>query len=129
MKIISTNNALRPSGHYSQAIIHNDLVFISGQLSVDPDTGKKKFGNIEEETERVLKNMEMILKEANSDKNHVLKTTIYIPDISLWDKVNKVYSDFFGEHKPARAVVPTRELHFGFQVEIEAIAAVKKDVE
>ena len=126
MKIITTNNALKPAGHYSQAIVHNDVIYISGQLSVDAATGEKKFSSIEEETKTVLKNIELILTEAGSDKNQVLKTTIYIPDISLWDKVNQVYSDFFGNHKPARSVVPTKELHFGFKVEIEAIAAVKK---
>lgn len=126
MKYITTNNALKPSGHYSQAIVHNDVIYISGQLSIDPNTGEKKFGTIEEETQRVLKNIELILKEAGSNKNNVLKTTIYIPDISLWDKVNKVYSNFFGIHKPARSVVPTRELHFGFKIEVEAIAAISK---
>lgn len=126
MNYISTNNALRAAGHYSQAILHNDLVFISGQLSVNPDTGEKEFGSIEEETERALKNIELILKEAGSNKNLVLKTTVFIPDISLWDKVNRVYRDFFGDHKPARSVVPTKDLHFGFKVEIEAIAAISK---
>lgn len=124
MESVTTKNALKPAGHYSQAIIHNGVMYISGQLSVDPDTGEKKFGAIEEETARVLGNIELILKEAGSSKSKVLKTTIYIPDISLWDKVNKVYSEFFGDHKPARSVVPTKELHFGFKVEIEAIAAV-----
>lgn len=124
MKYITTNNALKPSGHYSQAIVHNDLVFISGQLAINPDTGIHQFGTIEEETERVLKNIELILKEAGSDKNHVLKTTIYITDISLWDKVNKVYSDFFENHKPARAIVPTKNLHFGFKIEIDSVAAI-----
>ncbi|MCM1988253.1 RidA family protein [Oceanirhabdus seepicola] len=127
MKYISTDNALKPSGHYSQAIVHNNLVFISGQLAVDSNTGEKKFGTIEEETNLVLKNIDLILKEAGSDKNHVLKTTIYIPDMSLWDKVNRIYSDFFKNHKPARAIVPTRELHFDFKIEIEVIAAIKKN--
>ncbi|MHB1393666.1 MAG: RidA family protein [Clostridia bacterium] len=124
MEFVTTKNALKPAGHYSQAIINNGVMYISGQLSVNPDTGEKKFGTIEEETSRVLENIELILKEAGSSKNNVLKTTIYIPDISLWDKVNKVYSEFFGDHKPARSVVPTKELHFGFKIEIDAIAAV-----
>lgn len=128
MKTISTNDALKPSGHYAQAIEHLGVIYISGQLSIDPETGQKKFGTIEEETEQVLKNLERILIAAGSDKNHVIKTTLYIPDIALWDKVNQVYSAFFENHKPARAVVPTRELHFGFKIEIEAIAAVKEVV-
>ena len=124
MKSVSTNNMLKPSGHYSQAIVHNDLVFVSGQLAIDPDTGEKKLGPIEEETRQVLSNLAMILKAAGSDLHKVIKTTVYVSDISLWGKVNSVYAEFFGDHRPARAVVPTRELHFGFKIEIEAIAAI-----
>ncbi|GAA0721243.1 RidA family protein [Clostridium malenominatum] len=124
MKVISTNNGLKPGGHYSQAIAHGNTLYISGQLSVDPNSGEKKFGSIEEETLQVLENMESILLAAGTCKEKVLKVTLYIPDIKLWDKVNKVYSEFFGQHKPARSVVPTRELHYGFKIEIEAIAAL-----
>ncbi|MGE5631906.1 MAG: RidA family protein [Caulobacteraceae bacterium] len=124
MEFIATKNALKPSGHYSQAIVHNGVMYISGQLPIDPETGEKVHGTIEEETARVLGNLELILREAGSSKENVLKVTLYIPDISLWDNVNKVYSDFFGSHKPARSVVPTKELHYGFKIEIEAIAAV-----
>ncbi|MDF2548189.1 MAG: RidA family protein [Anaerosolibacter sp.] len=124
MQVITTNNALRPAGHYAQAIVHNGLIFISGQLAIDPDTGEKILGPIEEQAERALKNIELILNEAGCNKNHILKTTVYISDISLWDPVNKIYSDFFGNHRPARAIVPTKELHYGFKIEIDAIAAV-----
>ncbi|WP_315116384.1 RidA family protein [uncultured Clostridium sp.] len=124
MKFISTKNALKPGGHYSQAIAHDNLLFISGQLSIDPNTGEKKFGSIEEETLQTLENMELILKEAGTCKEKVLKVTLYIPDIQLWDRVNKVYKEFFGDHKPARSVVPTKDLHYGFKIEIEAIAAI-----
>ena len=127
MKNIFTENAPVPAGHYSQAVVHNGLVFVSGQLAVDPETKERKTGPVEEETKLVLSNISGILKAAGSDKNNVIKTTVYVSDISLWDRVNKVYADFFGEHKPARAVVPTKELHFGFKVEIEAVAAVVKE--
>jgi len=125
MEKIFTENAPVPAGHYSQAVVQNGLVFVSGQLAVEPETGKKKLGSIEEQTEQALKNVAEILKAANSDISQVLKTTVYVTDISLWDRVNTIYAEFFGEHKPARAVVPTKELHFGFKVEIEAIASVK----
>jgi 2-iminobutanoate/2-iminopropanoate deaminase len=125
MQVILTPNAPKPAGHYSQAIIHNDVVYVSGQLPIDPQTGEKRIGSIEEQTEQALKNLSEILQAAGSDINHVLKVTVYVSDIGLWDRVNAVYSKFFGEHCPARAVVPTRELHFGFQIEVEAIAAVK----
>ena len=126
MEVISTPNAPKPAGHYSQAIVHNNLVYVSGQLPVDPESGEKRIGSIEEQTEQALKNLSEILKAAGSNLNQVMKTTVYISDIELWDRVNAVYSRFFGEHRPARAVVPTRNLHFGFQIEIEAIAALDK---
>ena len=126
MREISTPNAPKPSGHYSQAIVHNNIVYVSGQLPIDPKTGEKRTGSIEEQTEQVLKNLSEILQAAGCNLNQVLKTTVYISDIQLWDRVNTVYSKFFGEHRPARAVVPTRNLHFGFQIEIEAIAALNK---
>jgi 2-iminobutanoate/2-iminopropanoate deaminase len=121
---ISTQNAPRPSGHYSQAIVHGDLVYVSGQLPIDPRTGERRIGSIEEQTEQALENLAAILEAAGSGRNQVIKTTVYVSDIELWNRVNAVYSTFFGEHRPARAVVPTRNLHFGFQVEIEAIAVV-----
>ena len=124
MKEISTPNAPKPSGHYSQAIVHNNIVYVSGQLPIEPKTGEKRIGSIEEQTEQALNNLSEILKAAGSNLNQVIKTTIYISDIDLWERANAVYSTFFGEHRPARAVVPTKNLHFGFQIEIEAIAAV-----
>ncbi len=126
MEVISTPNAPKPAGHYSQAIVHNNLVYVSGQLPVDPESGEKRIGSIEEQTEQALKNLSEILKAAGSNLNQVMKTTVYISDIELWNQVNAVYARFFGKHRPARAVVPTRNLHFGFQIEIEAIAALNQ---
>jgi 2-iminobutanoate/2-iminopropanoate deaminase len=124
MKYISTPKAPKPAGHYSQAIVHDGMVYVSGQLPINPQTGKKKVGSIEEQTEQVLQNLAEILKAANSHLDRVVKITVYISDIQLWDRVNAVYARVFEDHRPARAVVPTKDLHFGFQVEIEAIAAV-----
>ena len=121
---IQTGNAPAPAGHYSQAVVHGYLVFVSGQLPIVPETGEKITGSIEEQTLQTLKNVAAILEASGSSTDRVLKVTIYIPDMDLWGKVNEVYSGFFGDHKPARAVVPTRELHGGFKIEIEAIAAV-----
>jgi 2-iminobutanoate/2-iminopropanoate deaminase len=125
MRRVVTINAPQPAGHYSQAMVYNGIVYISGQLPIVPETGEKILGSIEEQTAQVMKNLAAILKAAKSDLKRVLKTTVYVSDISLWDKVNAVYKEFFGSHRPARAVVPTRELHYGFQIEIEAIAAVQ----
>src|SRR5262245_29126155 len=120
-----TAHAPAPAGHYSQAIVHNGIVYVAGQLPIDPATGAKKLGGIEEQAEQALQNVAAILEAAGSDLAHVLKVTVYISDIDQWGKVNAVYAKFFGEHKPARAVVPTRELHYGFMIEIEAVAAVR----
>ena len=122
IETFNTVNAPKPGGHYSQAVIHNGIVYVSGQLPINPFTGEKVPGGIEEQTQQVLENIGIILKDCGSSKKSVIKTTVYVSDISLWGKVNEIYADFFGDHKPARAVVPTRNLHYGFLVEIEAIA-------
>jgi 2-iminobutanoate/2-iminopropanoate deaminase len=125
IKKIQTPNAPQPGGHYSQAVVYNGLVFVSGQLSIDPKTGEKKTGTIEEQTELALSNVSEILKAANSDLSRVLKMTVYVADINLWGAVNTVYARVMGDHRPARAVVPTGELHYGFLIEIEAVAATR----
>jgi 2-iminobutanoate/2-iminopropanoate deaminase len=124
MESVFTHAAPTPAGHYSQAIVSNELVFVSGQLAIDPVTGEKKLGSIEQQAQQALNNLEAVLKAAGSDKMHVLKTTVYISNIELWNTVNEVYSAFFGSHKPARSVVPTRDLHYGFLIEVEAIATL-----
>ena len=123
IKTVNTRNAPSPGGHYSQAVVYNGLVFVSGQLSIDPRTGEKRLGSIEEQTEQVLKNVGEILKAAGSDMSRVLKMTVYVSDIGLWEAVNEVYARVLGEHRPARAVIPTGELHYGFLIEIDAVAA------
>jgi 2-iminobutanoate/2-iminopropanoate deaminase len=120
---ILTPDAPTPAGYYSQAIVHNGLVYVAGQLPIDPRTGEKKTGPIEEQTEVVLNNIRAILLAAGSDLDRVLKMTVYISDISQWGKVNEVYGRMMGAHRPARAIVPVKELHYGFQIEIDAIAA------
>lgn len=124
IKEVFTEKAPKPAGHYSQGIIFGDLLFVSGQLPIDPLTGKKITSSIEEQTLQALKNLQEILVSAGSDLKYLLKTTVYISDIRLWKRVNRVYSEFLGEHRPARSVVPSKELHHGFQIEIEAIAVI-----
>lgn len=123
IKLIETPDAPKPGGHYSQAVVHNGLVYVAGQLSIDPRTGEKRLGSIEEQTEQALRNVAAILKAAGSDLSRVLKMTVYVSDIELWGAVNEVYARVLGQHRPARAVIPTRELHYGFLVEIDAVAA------
>ena len=113
-----------PKGHYSPAVIHNGLIFVSGQIPTNHATGEVETGAIEKQAELALRNVEGILQAAGSDLNQVLQMTIYISEMEFWDKVNEVYKNILGEHKPARAIVPVKTMHFGTQIEIQAIAAV-----
>lgn len=115
-----------PKGHYAPAVEFNGLIFVSGQLPINHATGEAETGDIEAQTELALHNVETILFAAGSDLRHVLQMTIYISEMELWDKVNAVYKKILGEHKPARAIVPVKDLHFGTKIEIQAIAAVKE---
>lgn len=126
MRPISTPDAPTPAGHYSQAIVHDGLVYVAGQLAIDPAGGPAVVGTIEEQTERTLRNVEAVLRAAGSDLAHVLQMTVYVSDIALWARVNATYARIMGEHRPARAVVPVKDLHHGYQIEIQAIAALAR---
>ncbi|HRH43510.1 MAG TPA: RidA family protein [Pyrinomonadaceae bacterium] len=125
MNKIQPTNIPVPKGHYSPAVEHNGLIFVSGQLPWNYATGEVETGAIELQTELALRNVENILHAANSDLNHVLSITIYVSEMELWDRVNEVYKRILGEHKPSRAIVPVKELHFGTKIEIQAVAMVK----
>ena len=124
MQAITTDDAPPPAGHYEQAVSAGNLVFVSGQLPIDPAADGHHAGPIEEQARQALANVEAVLRAAGSAPGRVVKTTVYISDIALWDRVNEVYASFFGAHRPARAIVPTRELHYGYQIEIEAVAEI-----
>lgn len=100
---------------------------MSGQLPWNHATGEIETGEIEKQTELALQNVENILLAAGSDLNHVLQFTIYVSEMDDWDQVNAVYKRILGEHKPARAIVPVKTLHFDTKIEIQAIAAVKEN--
>ena len=124
MKFIQTPDAPAPGGHYSQAVVHNGLVYLSGILPITPAGEKLGDVSISEQTKQVLANLDAILKTAGSSRMHVLKTTIYVADIATWGEVNQLYAEFFGDHRPARSVVPCSPLHYGFGIELEAVAIV-----
>lgn len=126
MEKVQLKNAPAPLGHYSPAVVHNGLVFVSGQLAVDPETGEQVTGSIEAQTEQCLKNVERVLREAGSDLQHVLKMTIFVEDEGLWGAVNETYKRVLGEHRPARAIIPVGRFRGDFLIEIEAVAAVKE---
>ncbi len=123
MRILQHPDIPFAKGHYSTCIEHNGLLYISGQLPRDFQTDKMPEG-IEAQTELTLKNIEKILEAAGSNLNQLLQVRIYIPDVAFWPQVNAVYASILKDHKPARCVVPSRELHGGALVEIEGIAFV-----
>lgn len=125
MRTIQPPDQPQPKGHYSPGVEHNGLIFVSGQLPMTLDTREPFTGPIEEQTELALRNVEAILATAGSDLGHVLQMTIYVSDMELWRAVNETYARVMGDHRPARAIVPVKELHFGTQIEIQAIATVR----
>ncbi len=126
MEKVQPQNQPQPKGHYSPGIVHNGLVYVSGQLPMHLVTREPFAGAIEEQTELALRNVEAVLQAAGSDLSRVLQMTIYISDIEMWGKVNEVYALVMGDHRPARAIVPVKDLHFDTKIEIQAIAAVKE---
>ena len=127
MRIIETPHAPRPAGHYSQAVIHGGTVYVAGQLPIDPADPQAPPGDAASQTRRAMENVRRILEAAGSGLDHVLQVTVYVSDITHWSEVNRVYAEMMGGHRPARAVVPVRDLHYGYLVEIQAIAALKEE--
>lgn len=123
MKTIHDDGIPPPGGHYSPCVEHNGLLYISGQLPLDPQTGAIPEG-VAAQTGQVLSNIGRLLEAAGSSREKVLQVRIYVSDIGLWDQVNEVYAAYFGGHKPARCVVPSGRLHHGCLIEAEALAFV-----
>ncbi len=121
MKFIQTSKAPAAIGPYSQAISNQGLLFVSGQLGMDPHTGILAQG-LEAQVLQALSNLESILEAGDSGKNHVLKCTLYLTQMADFGHVNSLYSEFFGDHKPARATVEVSALPKDAQFEIDAIA-------
>ncbi len=124
MKAISTNNAPAAIGPYSQAIEVNGFVYASGQLPIDPATGVFPEGGIKEQTAQSIKNAQMILEAAGTDLKHVVKTTVYLANMSDFAAMNEVYSQFFSEPFPARSAVAVKDLPKGAMVEVEVVATL-----
>ncbi len=122
-KVIKTDKAPKAIGPYSQAIEVNGVLYISGQIPLDPATGKLVSGGIKEQTEQVFKNIEAILSEAGYTFNDVVKSTVLLEDITNFQAMNEVYSRFYNENQPARAAYAVRDLPMGASVEIETIAS------
>ena len=121
---ISTAQAPAAIGPYSQAIRSGNLIFVSGQIPLDPGTGQLVEGDAAVQTERVLRNLAAILEAAGSSLAQVLKTTVYLKDLGDFGKMNEVYARFFGDRPPARATVEVARLPRDVSVEIELVAEV-----
>ena len=124
MKKIETAHSKNKKAHYVPAISHGGVLYVSGQLSIDPATMKLPNGGVREHAKKALANLAEVLEAAGAKRQNVLMCRVYTPDVAYWDEIDDEYAKFFGEHKPARVVVPTSGLHFGCLVEIEAVVAV-----
>jgi len=121
MKYIVTDKAPAAIGPYSQAVSLDNLIFTSGQIGLSRE-GVLVKGGVNEQTKQVLTNLSEVLKEAGSSLSNVVKTTVFLADMADFAEVNKIYADFFGDHKPARSTVAVKSLPLNVSVEIEAIA-------
>jgi 2-iminobutanoate/2-iminopropanoate deaminase len=125
-KIFCTKRAPEPKGPYSQAVIHNGLLYISGQVPIDPVKGELLRGTIEEETEVVLNNIKIIVEEAGAGIKDVLKVTCYLADMADFNRFNTIYKTFFQKDPPARTALQAGRLPLDVQVEVDAIVALPR---
>jgi 2-iminobutanoate/2-iminopropanoate deaminase len=121
-EVFYTNQAPQPKGPYSQAIIHNEILYVSGQGPIDTATGSIVRGSIEEETRAALNNLKSIIEAAGYSMNGVLKTTCYLSDMDDFNGFNATYSEYFPDAPPARTTIQAGRLPMGIKVEIDAIA-------
>ena len=121
-EIISTDKAPGAIGPYSQSIKTGGMVYCSGQIPIDPVTGEFVSNDITEQTDQVLKNLSAVLEAAGSSLSNVVKTTVFLADMSDFAAMNEIYASYFGENKPARATVQAARLPREAKVEIECIA-------
>ena len=120
--IIKTTDAPAPIGPYNQAVLANGFLYVSGQVAINPVTGEMVQDSLKEETEQVMRNLNAVLLEADFDFSHILKTTIFLSDMSLFAEVNEIYGSYFETDFPARETVAVKGLPKGANVEISVVA-------
>jgi reactive intermediate/imine deaminase len=125
MQAVTTGDAPAAGGHYSQAIVHGGLVYVAGQLPLVPGEPQRRLASFEEQAEQVISNVIAIVEAAGSGADRIVRTTVYIADIAHWPAFNAIYARRLGDHRPARTVVPVAQLHYGFLLEMDAIAALR----
>lgn len=122
-KYVTTSQAPKPIGPYSQGVISGGMLFCSGQIALDPKTGELLGGDIEAQTEQVLTNLLAVLKEAKMGPENVVKTTVFLADMADFPRMNEVYARYLGKNPPARSTIQAAGLPRGVKVEIDMIAA------
>ena len=122
--IISTDKAPLAIGPYSQAVRFDNLIFVSGQIPIEPKSGEILKGNIKEQTKQILENLNSVLTAGGSSLNNVLRTTIFLANLEDYAAVNEMYAQFFDESQPARSTVQVSRLPMDVQIEIDAIACI-----
>lgn len=125
MQIIATEDAPRPAGHYVQAIERDGILYVSGQLPVRPDGSHAPDLPFEDQARIALTNLTAILRAAGVPADGLVRVTAYIVGVGNWPAFNRVYAEVIGPHRPARSVVPVPELHYGYLVEVDAIAHLR----
>ncbi len=124
LNYVSSNDAPKAIGPYSQAIVYNGLVYSAGQVALDPKTGNLVGGDVKAQTEQVMHNLAAVLAAAHTSLGRVIKTTVYLADMNDFAAMNEVYGKHFGDHKPARSTVAVKTLPRNALVEIDVVAAV-----
>jgi len=124
MHFIATKNAPHAIGPYSQAVRAGNVLYLSGQIPLDPVSGNLVQGDFAVQARRVFENLRAVLKESGAEFQHVVKATVYLTDIGNFPTLNSIYAEYFGEHKPARSTVGVAQLPRGAGVEIDLIAVV-----
>ncbi len=127
MQPILSKNAPAPVGPYSQAVRHGGFLFLSGQIPLDPETGKLVEDSIETQTQQVLANLLAVLREGGADWSQVIRVSVYLTDIAEFARFNEVYAAALGAARPARSTIQVAALPLGARIEIDAIAALEAD--